>query len=153
MRKIIIIVLLLIDPALSLAEEIALFTTDGCSAFPDGTVHQQTLWLDCCIKHDLAYWAGGSYDERRQADQTLNSCVTKAGEPEIARLMLAGVRVGGSPYFPTSYRWGYGWSYPRGYQLLNEQERTDIRNKLLLFMKMVVSISGEISSNKLISSE
>ena len=153
MRKIIIIVLLLIDPALSLAEEIALFTTDGCSAFPDGTVHQQTLWLDCCIKHDLAYWAGGSYDERRQADQTLNSCVTKAGEPEIARLMLAGVRVGGSPYFPTSYRWGYGWSYPRGYQLLNEQERTDIHNKLQLFMKMVVSISGEISSNKLTSSK
>ena len=152
MRKIIII-LLLIDPALSFAEEISLFTTDGCSAFPDGTVHQQTLWLDCCIKHDLAYWAGGSYDERRQADQTLNSCVTKAGEPEIARLMLAGVRVGGSPYFPTSYRWGYGWSYPRGYQLLNEQERTDIHNKLQLFMKMVVSISGEISSNKLTSSK
>ena len=153
MRKILIVILLLIDPVLSLAEEIALFTTDGCSAFPDGTIHQQTLWLDCCIKHDLAYWAGGSYDERRQADQTLNSCVTRAGEPEIARLMLAGVRVGGSPYFPTSYRWGYGWSYPRGYQLLNEQERTDVNNKLQLFMKMVVSISDEISSSKLTSNK
>ncbi|MDH5387796.1 MAG: FAD-binding oxidoreductase [Gammaproteobacteria bacterium] len=153
MRKILIVILLLIDPVLSLAEEIALFTTDGCSAFPDGTIHQQTLWLDCCIKHDLAYWAGGTYDERRQADQTLNSCVTRAGEPEIARLMLAGVRVGGSPYFPTSYRWGYGWSYPRGYQLLSEQERTDINNKLQLFMKMVVSISDEISSSKLTSNK
>lgn len=29
--------------------------------------------------------------------------------------MLSGVRVGGSPYWPTKFRWGYGWSYPHGY--------------------------------------
>lgn len=149
MREIIILSILLLNPALSIAEEIALFTSDGCSAFPDGTIHQQSLWLDCCIKHDLAYWAGGTYDERRQADQSLNSCVTKAGEPEIAKLMLAGVRVGGSPYFPTSYRWGYGWSYPRGYQQLTEDDHNNIHNKLKIFIKIIDSISEEITSKKL----
>ena len=36
--------------------------------------------------------------------------------------MLAGVRVGGSPYFPTSYRWGYGWPYPHRYGELSADE-------------------------------
>ena len=151
MKKITILLSLLIISPLSSAEDIALFTTDGCSAFPDGTIKQQTLWLDCCIKHDLAYWVGGSYDERRQADQLLNSCVARAGEPEIARLMLAGVRVGGSPYFPTSYRWGYGWSYPRGYKELSQDERDDINGKLGLFMQLVSSVTQEVASKKLIN--
>ena len=149
MKKMIILLFMLTRPGLSIADEIALFTTDGCSAFPDGTVQQQTLWLDCCIKHDLAYWAGGSYDERLQADQALDNCVAKAGEPEIARVMLAGVRVGGSPYFPTTFRWGYGWFYPRGYQELSDDERDDIRNKLNLFMQMVDSISQEVTAKSL----
>ena len=38
--------------------------------------------------------------------------------------MLGGVRVGGSPYWPTQFRWGYGWPYPRGYQALSPDERT-----------------------------
>jgi hypothetical protein len=37
--------------------------------------------------------------------------------------MLIGVRMGGSPYFVTPYRWGYGWSYGRNYQALNEEEQ------------------------------
>ena len=37
------------------------FTSDGCSAFPDGTMADNELWLACCEKHDLAYWQGGSY--------------------------------------------------------------------------------------------
>ena len=41
--------------------------------------------------------------------------------------MLAGVRVGGSPYFHTSYRWGYGWSYPRFYQVLTKEEKNQIK--------------------------
>ena len=31
------------------------FTNDGCSAFPDGTLSQRTLWLQCCTAHDRAY--------------------------------------------------------------------------------------------------
>jgi len=27
--------------------------------------------------------------------------------------MFVGVRVGGTPYLPISFRWGYGWPYLR----------------------------------------
>jgi hypothetical protein len=112
------------------AGELRPFTTDGCSVFPEGTPEQQSLWAECCISHDLAYWKGGTYDERLAADRELESCVTKLGEPEIAKLMLAGVRVGGSPYFPTSYRWGYGWPYQRGYQALKENELEQVARQI-----------------------
>lgn len=111
----------------SYASELSPFTSDGCSAFPDGTLEHRALWLNCCYAHDTAYWQGGTYGERLLADQALESCVASVGEPAIARLMLAGVRVGGSPYFPTRFRWGYGWPWPRGYKALTDQEREQVR--------------------------
>lgn len=109
------------------AENIKPFTSDGCSAFPDGTLKQKELWLSCCTSHDYSYWQGGTYDERLVADKELHQCVSRIGEPQIANIMLAGVRVGGSPYFPTSFRWGYGWSYPRMYKALTEDEKKQIK--------------------------
>ena len=109
------------------AENIKPFTSDGCSVFPDGTFEYKELWLSCCTAHDYAYWQGGTYEERLVADEQLSQCVAKVGEPQIAKLMLAGVRVGGSPYFPTSFRWGYGWSYPRWYKALTKSEKMQIR--------------------------
>ena len=103
-------------------DDLAPFSSDGCSAFPDGTLAQKTLWLNCCAAHDLSYWQGGSYQQRLEADQELKNCVAQTGQPEIAKLMLAGVRVGGTPLFPTSFRWGYGWGYPRGYKVLSNEE-------------------------------
>src|SRR5690606_15788512 len=103
-------------------ETLAPFTSDGCSSFPNGTLEQKELWLNCCEAHDYAYWKGGTADERVAADTKLQACVAAVGEPEIARLMLAGVRVGGSPYLPTTFRWGYGWPYPRGYKALTDDE-------------------------------
>jgi len=108
-------------------ETITPFISDGCSGFPDGTLQQQALWQRCCVIHDKSYWMGGSYEQRLAADEALKVCVEEVGEAEIAQLMLAGVRVGGTPYLPTSFRWGYGWPYPRGYKSL-----TDKQSKLLL---------------------
>ncbi len=115
---------------LALPDKLQPFTSDGCSAFPDGTLFQQTLWQQCCTNHDMAYWQGGTYQLRLNADLELKSCVTSIGEPEIAELMLAGVRVGGSPYWPTSFRWGYGWKYPKGYASLSEEELHQITKEL-----------------------
>lgn len=109
------------------ANNIKPFTTDGCSAFPDGTLKQKNIWLSCCTAHDYSYWQGGTYEERVVADIELRQCVSKVGHPKIAALMLAGVRVGGSPYFPTSFRWGYGWPYPRWYRALSESELKQIK--------------------------
>jgi hypothetical protein len=131
---------LLLLPALATAGELAPFTTDGCSVFPDGTLQQQSLWVECCIRHDLAYWQGGSYAARLAADEALRACVAAVGEPEIAAVMLAGVRVGGSPYFPTTYRWGYGWPWPRGYRALNSEERQAVTDALERFRLILDSL-------------
>nr|WP_282110705.1 hypothetical protein [Shewanella algicola] len=104
------------------ANTLAPFTSDGCSVFPDGTFEQGELWLGCCQKHDFDYWKGGTFDERLASDKALRVCVAKVGQPQIALLMLAGVRVGGTPYLPTQFRWGYGWPYPRNYGALTADE-------------------------------
>ena len=113
-------------PVLVNAENIKPFTSDGCSIFPDGTFEQEELWLSCCTAHDYAYWQGGTNDERLAADERLRECVAEVGEPLIANLMLGGVTVGGSPYFPTPFRWGYGWSYLRGYKPLTDSEKKQV---------------------------
>lgn len=106
------------------------FTTDGCSVFPNGLPNHRDLWLRCCTEHDRAYWLGGTYAERRAADEQLRHCVSRTGEPAIAEIMLRGVRVGGSPWWPTSFRWGYGWPWGRGYQAITPEERA-LAEKLL----------------------
>ena len=100
------------------------FTTDGCSMFPDGDLKNRQRWLNCCIEHDYSYWQGGTWQQRLQADRDLEYCVAKTGMPKLAKLMMGGVRVGGSPFIPTEFRWGYAWDYLRGYQAINKEEQT-----------------------------
>ena len=137
-----IIWLLISLPSICLATELNPFTSDGCSAFPDGTPDQQSLWLDCCIRHDISYWKGGSYDDRLNADLALEQCVNSLGEPRVAKIMLAGVRAGGSPYFPTSFRWGYGWPFPRGYKALSSEEQEQVRNQIEKLEMLIKNISN-----------
>ncbi|MEM9177518.1 MAG: hypothetical protein AAGC67_20060 [Myxococcota bacterium] len=86
------------------------FVTDGCSRFPD------TEWnTACCVEHDLAYWCGGTEAERAEADAAFGTCVAEGAGAFMGWLMEAGVRVGGHPVFPSSYRWGYGHPYTGGY--------------------------------------
>jgi len=42
--------------------------------------------------------------------------------------MLAGVRVGGTPFFPDKISLGYGWSYPKFYGELSEAEIEQVEN-------------------------
>ena len=109
------------------AQPILPFTTDGCSAFPDGTWKDRKLFLNCCTLHDFAYWQGGTVEQRLSADYQFSQCISNIGQPELAQLMLIGVRVGGSPYWPTPFRWGYGWPYPKGYGKLNANELQQIK--------------------------
>lgn len=85
------------------------FTTDGCSVFPDSD------WVECCITHDVSYWCGGSAEDRQQADNTLQQCVSQTGHDTTGSLMYYGVRMGGHPLGPFSWRWGYGWDWPYEY--------------------------------------
>jgi len=126
-------ILLLVSTFLQ-ADTLKPFTSDGCSVFSDGTIVQKNLWLKCCQRHDFDYWQGGTYLQRFASDKRLKKCVTQVGEPTIAALMLAGVRVGGTPYLPTSFRWGYGWSYPRLYGVLSIEELAQVA-KLSVHLK------------------
>ena len=107
------------------------FSSDGCSLFPDSSLISKDDWCSCCFEHDLDYWRGGTYQERKTADARLRDCVfEKTGNKTLARLMYEGVRVGGSPYFYNWYRWGYGWDYDRKYQALTAEEH-EYANKLV----------------------
>jgi hypothetical protein len=88
------------------------FQSDGCSLFPDRDLQRHENWCQCCVEHDFAYWKGGNNGERLAADRALENCILKnTGDTNLAKLVYAGVRAGGSPHFPTWYRWGYGWPY------------------------------------------
>jgi len=101
------------------AEKIKPFKSDGCSLFPEGSPEQKKLWLECCIAHDYAYWKGGTFQQRLEADMNLKVCVENVADLEVGLIMLMGVRVGGTPFLPTPFRWGYGWGYPRFYKQLS----------------------------------
>ena len=99
------------------------FKSDGCSLFPDRSLVNKENWCECCYEHDLAYWKGGTAEERDNADKLLKQCILdKTQDTALANMMYIGVRFGGSPYFPTWYRWGYGWNYQRGYAPLTSEE-------------------------------
>ncbi|SRR5713226_8431937 len=118
------------------ASDLNEFTSDGCSLFPDGTLRDRTLWCGCCFNHDIAYWRGGSEDERKEADKALRACVLdRTGNKALAEMMYKSVRVGGSPVFPTWYRWGYGWKYGRGYKPLTQEEQKQAADMLDRYKK------------------
>ncbi|MGI8470551.1 MAG: FAD-binding oxidoreductase [Pyrinomonadaceae bacterium] len=81
------------------------FKSDGCTHFPDGD------YLDCCVQHDLAYFKGGSWKERWRADGQLKKCVAARNgwwHKPLSLMMWSGVRIGGVPFLPTPFRWGFG---------------------------------------------
>ena len=131
MKEIFIIFLFLSIPFTVNAAVLKSFQSDGCSIFPDGTIEENKLWLRCCVEHDKAYWQGGTSQDKIDADEALHECVSDLGEITIADLMLAGVQIGGSPYLPTTFRWGYGWSYLRGYQPLSKDEKEQVKLEIM----------------------
>ncbi|MGO0307219.1 hypothetical protein ACTL6P_11510 [Endozoicomonas acroporae] len=104
------------------ASELKPFVSDGCSLFPNGTLSQPDQWLHCCVSHDFTYWQGGTEEGRLHSDQALRQCLRESGHPRIGAVMYAGVRFGGSPLWPTPFRWGFGWEYPRLYRPLSSEE-------------------------------
>ena len=111
-----------------LSKQIAPFVSDACSMWPEGTKSEKFKWLECCVRHDYSYWQGGTKEERDKADQELRSCVSTKHESLTGAMMYLGVRAGGQAEFKTSYRWGYGWKYPRGYLKLNKSEKDYLKS-------------------------
>jgi hypothetical protein len=72
-------------------------------------------WVQCCVEHDIAYWCGGSAEDRRRADAALRQCVTEKSSACMGTMMYLGVRPGGIPWSPFPWRWAYGWDGIHGY--------------------------------------
>ncbi|HNW44629.1 MAG TPA: dual specificity protein phosphatase family protein [Elusimicrobiales bacterium] len=110
--------------AAAAARDLRPFSSDGCSLFPDGTITGRNLWCGCCLTHDVAYWQGGTAQDREKADDDLRDCVLeRTGNKQLAEGMRLGVRAGGSPVSIMWYRWGYGWPLGRGYKPLSDSEK------------------------------
>jgi hypothetical protein len=125
------------------------FSTDGCSLFPDRSLIGKEDWYSCCLAHDLAYWRGGTAEERLNADQALQACVEKSTNSKaLADLMYAGVRSGGGPYFFTTYRWAYGWPYGRFYQPLTKDEQESVLKLEREYRKSAASSSGTTNQSE-----
>ena len=101
------------------------FSTDGCSLFPDNSFLSGTDLCGICFRHDQAYWRGGTSAERLAADRLMREeVISLTGRVWLGRAMYWGVRIGGSPYLMSGFRWGYGWTYGRGYRSLSTEEAT-----------------------------
>lgn len=84
---------------------------DGCSGgmstFWRKVLKKIPPWEGCCDEHDFAYAKGGTRAERLEADFNLMLCVRDRGYPTLAEAMFTAVRVGGVPWAPTPWRWGF----------------------------------------------
>jgi len=96
------------------------FYTDGCSGgmsrYWRKFFKKAPPWEGCCIAHDVAYWRGGFWYDRKQADLEMAACVKNQGHPIWAFLMYWAVRIGGVPWLPLPWRWGYGWKFVGRYE-------------------------------------
>lgn len=146
-------------PAIAKAEpspaQLADFTTDGCSAFLDRPLFSHARsWAHCCVSHDLAYWQGGTLEDRVQADEELFSCVENSLGGKgygLPVLIWLGVKAGGSPYGsynPFYWRWGYGWS-ESGYHELSKEEKLEVAEKLTRVYQNMPQFSAELELTKM----
>lgn len=96
--------------------------SDGCTLIPD------THIKPCCLVHDQEYYRGGTRDERRESDKKLYNCVKKKKGLQhriFAPFIWLGVRIGGLPFLPTRFRWGFGTNEKRYSKKQAEQTEDD----------------------------
>ena len=84
---------------------------DGCSGsvskFWRAYFGKRPPWEHCCDIHDGPYAVGGTAQERLACDIEMRKCVIKNGHPIAAHAMFHAIRIGGVPWLPTPWRWGF----------------------------------------------
>ncbi len=115
------------------------FYWDGCSfVAPEGYKDDPDLWCECCWEHDKAYYKGGTWEQKNDADIALGECVAeKSGSKILGDLYYAGTAIGAGPYVnvdPTA-RWGYGWIYNRGYDEISSYDKEIADEKIQLYQE------------------
>lgn len=110
------------------------FKSDGCSLSPNSFF--KANFVECCVEHDIAYWLGGTSEQKNDADAKFKACMNNkiksnysgTAYDSIAFTYYWGVRIGGQADMPNSFRWGYGWNYLRGYSPLTKEEFQQAEN-------------------------
>ncbi|MEQ1879324.1 MAG: FAD-binding oxidoreductase [Bdellovibrionia bacterium] len=115
------------------------FTTDGCTVIANGDSENPKKWEHCCLSHDLAYWAGGSWTERNEADLAFKHCLEDVGEKTLAFFGYLGLRASGTALLPTPFRWGYGWTGVRGYWSLTPEEKAEVTRRTPATLSVKIS--------------
>ena len=122
--------------ALSLMLNIVPFDTDFCTMWREGTRQDPLKWSQCCVMHDLNYWAGGTKKDRKNADKDLKACVSKVHNNRMGRLMYTGVRAGRlSPIKVTGQGWAYAWKQVEDrskHKSLSKEEILLLRDELYI---------------------
>jgi hypothetical protein len=87
------------------------FKYDGCTFFPDSFLESDfTL---ACLNHDIAYWHGGTQEERAVVDQKLKAAIYESGffGKMVTYPVYFSVRLFGDSFLTkaVSADWGFGW--------------------------------------------
>jgi hypothetical protein len=87
------------------------FAYDGCTFFVDSLMLSD--FRGPCLRHDIAYWHGGTKEERREADKILREEMIQSGlcGKIVAYPAYFAVRLFGDTFITKSVNanWGYGW--------------------------------------------
>lgn len=131
-RILLLVSFLFTMPAWSQDQVLRPFSTDECTGYREGTRMEPKLWAHCCVEHDLFMWAGGSSEERLEADHELKACIEATGHPFSAKMMYLAVRIGSfSPIKIESKKWSNGWIQKRENKSLSPEELATIERALL----------------------
>lgn len=99
------------------------FQTDYCTGIPEGTLQNPSAWKNCCLKHDMFFWAGGDKSDRDESDLALRNCVEEKGYPKIAWVIYHAVRLGSySPIKFENKKWNFGWPGRPEHQKLTSED-------------------------------
>lgn len=107
------------------------FQTDYCTGVPEGVPGNPTAWKNCCLMHDMFFWAGGDRQDRDAADVGLRQCVADKGYPRIAWIIYEGVRLGSySPIKFENKKWNFGWKDRPEHQKLTSEDIDKIEKEI-----------------------
>jgi hypothetical protein len=106
------------------------FQTDYCTMYKEGPTNAPEIWKDCCLEHDMYYWAGGTTKDRNNADLRLKECVEDLGYPVEAKIIFAGVKLGHLSPIKSKYPWNNGWFAKHQYLSLTPSERQQVEIKI-----------------------
>lgn len=71
------------------------FQSDMCTSSPNGS------WGHCCYEHDLLYWVGGSFEQRKIADDQIMKCMNLSNGP--GHIYREFVRTAGTQFWSSAW--------------------------------------------------